>query len=33
MTRFARARQVGDAVVETALDAIADSVPAPPAPA
>ena len=32
MTRFARARQVGDAVVETALDAIADSVPASPAP-
>ena len=31
MTRFARARQVGDAVVESALDAIADSVPAPPA--
>jgi alpha-mannosidase len=30
MTRFARARQVGDAVVETALDAIADAVPAPP---
>ena len=26
MTRFARARQVGDAVVETALDAIADTV-------
>ena len=32
MTRFARARQVGDAVVELALDAIADSVPAPPSP-
>jgi alpha-mannosidase len=32
MTRFARARQVGDAVVETALDAIADSVPSSPAP-
>jgi len=30
MTRFARARQVGDAVVETALDALADTVPAPP---
>ena len=30
MTRFARARQVGDAVVETALDTIADTVPAPP---
>ena len=29
MTRFARARQVGDAVVESALDAIADAVPAP----
>jgi mannosylglycerate hydrolase len=29
MTRFARARQVADAVVETALDAIADTVPAP----
>ncbi len=28
MTRFARARQVGDAVVDLALDAIADSVPA-----
>jgi mannosylglycerate hydrolase len=28
MTRFARARQVGDAVVETALDTIADTVPA-----
>ena len=28
MTRFARARQVGEAVVETALDAIADSLPA-----
>ena len=33
MTRFARARQVGDAVVETALDAIADSVPRLAAPA
>src|SRR4029079_10337261 len=32
MTRFARARQVGDAVVDLALDAIADSVPAPAAP-
>ena len=32
MTRFARARQVGDAVAETALDAIADSVPASSAP-
>ena len=32
MTRFARARQVGDAVAGTALDAIADSVPASPAP-
>ena len=31
MTRFARARQVGDAVVDAALDAIADSVPAPSA--
>ena len=31
VTRFARARQVADAVVETALDAIADSVPPPPA--
>ena len=30
MTRFARARQVGDAVVDAALDAIADTVPAPP---
>src|SRR4051812_6782333 len=29
MTRFARARQVGDAVVDLALDAIADAVPAP----
>jgi mannosylglycerate hydrolase len=29
MTRFARARQVGDAVVDIALDAIADSVPMP----
>jgi mannosylglycerate hydrolase len=29
MTRFARARQVGDAIVEAALDAIADSLPAP----
>ena len=33
MTRFARAAQVGDAVVDLALDAIADSVPAPSAPA
>ena len=33
MTRFARARQVGDAVVDVALDAIADSVPAPASPA
>jgi 2-O-(6-phospho-alpha-D-mannosyl)-D-glycerate hydrolase len=32
MTRFARARQVGDAVVETALDAIADEVPSPSIP-
>jgi alpha-mannosidase len=32
MTRFARARQVGDAVVESALDAIADAVPAPSTP-
>jgi mannosylglycerate hydrolase len=32
MTRFARARQVGDAVVDLALDAIADSVPAPASP-
>ena len=32
MTRFARARQVGDAVVDLALDAIADSVPAPSSP-
>ena len=32
MTRFARARQVGDAVVDAALDAIADSVPAPSSP-
>jgi mannosylglycerate hydrolase len=32
MTRFARARQVGDAVVDMALDAIADSVPTPVAP-
>ena len=31
MTRFARVRQVGDAVVDAALDAIADSVPAPSA--
>ena len=31
MTRFARARQVGSAVADAALDAIADSVPAPPA--
>ena len=30
MTRFARARQVGSAVADAALDAIADSVPAPP---
>jgi mannosylglycerate hydrolase len=30
MTRFGRARQVGDAVVEQALDTIADSVSAPP---
>src|SRR6185436_18099262 len=30
MTRFARARQVGAAVADAALDAIADSVPAPP---
>src|SRR3954468_9489831 len=29
MTRFARASQVGDAVVESALDALADSVAAP----
>src|SRR5580765_455329 len=32
MTRFARARQVGDAVVDVALDAIADSVPTPAMP-
>jgi hypothetical protein len=32
MTRFARARQVGDAVADQALDAIADSVPAPSSP-
>ncbi len=32
MTRFARARQVGAAVVETALDAIADAVPTPSTP-
>ena len=32
MTRFARARQVGDAVADLALDAIADSVPAPVSP-
>ncbi len=32
MTRFARAGQVGDAVVDLALDAIADAVPAPPSP-
>ncbi|MCU1383097.1 MAG: hypothetical protein JWL71_1794 [Acidobacteria bacterium] len=32
MTRFSRARQVADAVVESALDAIADAVPAPAAP-
>jgi len=31
VTRFARARQVGSAVAEAALDAIADRVPAPPA--
>src|SRR5438045_6466135 len=31
MVRFARARQVGSAVVDAALDTIADSVPAPPA--
>jgi 2-O-(6-phospho-alpha-D-mannosyl)-D-glycerate hydrolase len=31
MTRFARARQVGDAIVESALDAIADAVPVPSA--
>jgi len=31
MTRFARARQVGEAVVESAVDAIADSVPTPSA--
>jgi mannosylglycerate hydrolase len=31
MTRFARSRQVGEAVADAALDAIADSVPAPPA--
>jgi len=30
MTRFARARQVGDAVVETALETIADTITAPP---
>jgi hypothetical protein len=30
MTRFARARQLGDAVVEAALETIADTVPAPP---
>ncbi len=30
MTRFARARQVGSAVADAALDAIADSVPASP---
>ena len=30
MTRFARAAQVGDAVVETALETIADTIPAPP---
>ncbi len=29
MTRFARTRQVGEAIVESALDAIADSVAAP----
>jgi alpha-mannosidase len=32
MTRFARAGQVGDAVVGLALDGIADAVPAPPSP-
>src|SRR5882672_6128952 len=32
MTRFARAGQVADAVVESALDAIADAVPAPSSP-
>jgi 2-O-(6-phospho-alpha-D-mannosyl)-D-glycerate hydrolase len=32
MTRFARARQVGEAVVESALDAIADTVPPPSTP-
>jgi alpha-mannosidase len=32
MTRFARARQVGDAVADLALDAIADSVPPPVSP-
>ena len=31
MTRFARARQVADAVCETALEVVADSVPPPPA--
>jgi alpha-mannosidase len=31
MTRFARARQVASAVVDTALDGIADTVPPPPA--
>jgi alpha-mannosidase len=31
MTRFARARQVASAVIETSLDAIADSVAPPPA--
>jgi mannosylglycerate hydrolase len=30
MTRFARAQQVGDAVVDRALDALADAVPAAP---
>jgi 2-O-(6-phospho-alpha-D-mannosyl)-D-glycerate hydrolase len=30
MTRFARARQVGTAIVDTALDTIADTVAAPP---
>ena len=32
MTRFARAGQVGDAVVDLALDRIADAVPTPPSP-
>jgi alpha-mannosidase len=30
MTRFARAHQVGDAIVETALDAVADEIPKSP---